>query len=61
MQFAAATAANGTNRPIRGEMCCKEVREGGKGGGRKKEDESARAQLVREAELADGRVPLSAR
>lgn len=24
MQLAAATAANGTNRPIRGEMCCKE-------------------------------------
>lgn len=27
MQLAAATAANGTNRPIRGEMCCEEFRE----------------------------------
>lgn len=31
MQLAAATAANGTNRPIRGEMCCKEFREDKRG------------------------------
>lgn len=33
MQLAAATAAKGTNRPIRGETCCKKQR------GKKKEKE----------------------